>query len=148
MVKRMSKMHRTVAHVAILLFFLGVSATTLRAEEPAHRVVSLVELLTRPRDFEGEIVLVQGYLTSRMRLYLTKDHAEIADSPSSILVEATGPGLMKCADAYVAVNGVFGRRDNQYAIVKTLEISRWADPRSRGMDKAWVSICWKREAEE
>jgi hypothetical protein len=132
------------AHLAVLALFLGVPAATACAGKPDHLIVSMVDLLTRPSDFEGKIVTVQGYL-SLMRLYLTRDHAEISDSPSSIPVRGPAPELAKCSDAYVHVVGWFGLGDDGYGIVKALEVSRWADPRSRSMDKAWLSTCWKRE---
>ena len=132
------------AHVTILVLFLGVAAVTMRADEPKHRIVSLVHLLTRPSDLEGRIVLVQGYLRAGigLRLYLTKDHAKVSDSASSILVEAPGPELMQCADAYVSVNGLFGLRNDEYGIVKTLDIARWSD------GPVPLSTCWKREGKE
>lgn len=137
------------AHLAALVLLLGASLATGGAEEPEQRIVSMVQLLARPSDLEGKIVLVRGYLEAGfgMRLYLTKDHAKIADSASSIPIESPGPEMMECAGAYVAVNGVFGLRD-EYGIVKTLEVSRWVDPSDRSVDKAWVSTCWKREGEE
>jgi hypothetical protein len=142
--RHMRDVNRIAAYLAISTLFLGVSATPGPAEQQPHRIVSLVHLLTRPSDLEGEIVLVRGYLRSGfgMRLYLTKDHASIADTASSIAIEEPEPELMKCGDAYVAVNGLFGIRDGQYGIVKTLEIVRWSDGPVR------ASTCWKRKIEE
>jgi hypothetical protein len=103
----------------------------------------MVQLLSHPSEFEGKVILVKGYLKAGfgMRLYLTKEHANMADSASSIPVEAPRPELMKCADAYVAVNGVFGHRD-EYGIVKTLEGVRWSD------GSVPAATCWKRGDEE
>ena len=72
-----------------------------------------------------------------MKLYLTRDHAQIGDVASSISVEG-GEGLMRCANAYVAVSGIFGLGD-EYGIVKTLEVDRWSD------GPIGVSTCWKRK---
>lgn len=131
-----------------LVLFLVLPRPAACAGEPDHRIVSMVDLLTRPSDFEGKVVTVQGYL-SLMRLYLTRDHAEISDSPSSIPVRGPAPELAECSDAYVHVVGWFGLGDDGYGIVKALEISRWADRGSRSMGKAWLlSTCWKREGEE
>lgn len=135
------------ASLSILVILLSLAPATVRAGEPEHRIVSMLDLLTRPAEFEGKIVAVQGYLPEGMRLYLTKDHAAIADSPSSIAVEAL-PQLMGCIDAYVHVSGLFGLRNDEYGIVKVLEVSRWADPGSRSMNKPWLSTCWKRPDEE
>lgn len=134
-------------HLAVLVVALGFATTAAQAGEPDHRIVSMVDLLTRPSDFDGKIVTVQGYL-SLMRLYMTRDHAEISDAPSSIPVRGPAPELAKCSDAYVHVVGWFGLRDGEYGIVKTLEVSRWVDPQSRSVGKAWLSTCWKREGEE
>jgi hypothetical protein len=135
-----TRTRKIAAHLAVLVLLLGVSAVTEGAGEPEQRIVSMVHLLARPSDLDGKIVLVRGYLIG-MRLYLTKDHAKIADSASSIPIESPGPEMMKCGDAYVAVNGVFGLRD-EYGIVKTLEVARWSD------GPVPVSTCWKREGEE
>lgn len=138
------------ARLVVLVLFLGVATTVGSEGEPGHHIVSMVHLLSRPSDFDGKIVFVRGYLKTGFgaRLYLTNDHAKISDTASSIPVEVPAPELMECADAFVAVDGWFGLRDGEYQIVKTLEISRWVDPQSRTVDKAWVSTCWKREGEE
>ena len=141
---RPTKVTKAAAFLVILVLFLGAATVTRPADEPRHLIVSLVQLLARPSDLEGEIVLVRGYLRAGfgMRLYLTKDHANIADTASSIAVEGPEPELMKCGDAYVAVNGLFGIRDGQYGIVKTLEVVRWSDGPVR------ASTCWKRKIEK
>lgn len=55
---------------------------------------------------------------------------------------------MKRYEAYVHVSGRFDLRKDEYGIWKVLEVSRWVDPESRTLDKAWLSTCWKREGEE
>lgn len=132
-------------HVAILVLSLGAPATAYSDE--SHLIVSLVHLITRPSDYQGKIVTVQGYLSEGMRLYLTEDHARIADSPSSVAIEAL-PELMRCSEAYVHLSGRFDLRKDEYGIVKVLEVSRWVDPQNRTLDKAPLSTCWKQEAEE
>jgi hypothetical protein len=92
------------------------------------------------------IVTVQGYLLGGT-LYLTEDHARIADSPSSIAVEAR-PELMKCSEAYVHLSGRFDLRKDEYGIWKVLEASRWVDSESRTLGKAPLLPCWKREGME
>lgn len=133
--------------LAAAVLFLVLPRAAACAGEPDHRIVSMVDLLARPSDFEGKIVTVQGYL-SLMRLYLTRDHAEISDAPSSIPVRGPAPELAKCSDAYVHVVGWFGLRDGEYAIVKALEVSRWTDRKSRRMGEAPLAPCWKQEGEE
>lgn len=133
---------RIAVYLAFLVLLVAVPVGSACAGEPDQRIVSMVQLLSRPAEFEGKVVLVKGYLKAGfgMRLYLTKEHANMADSASSIPVETPGPELMKCVDSYVAVSGVFGLRD-EYGIVKTLEVVRWSD------GSVPAAACWTRDEE-
>ncbi len=53
------------------------------------RVPSMVNLIASPDSYSGSLVSVSGYLSSRpgFDLYLSKDHALMRDSASSISVE-------------------------------------------------------------
>ena len=122
-----------------ILSFIGCSPHSSNAEEPADIVVSMVALLANPAEAEGRVIQVSGYLQHDvgLKLYLTRDHAEIADAVSAIAVQMPDASVVACAGAYAMVVGKFGRSEfGGYEILETWRISRW-DPE--------LERCWTRK---
>lgn len=70
--------------------------------------VSMVELLANRKDYLTKHIVVAGYLSQGMNLYLTKDHANMHDKWSSIVIGDT-PEMeiwkSKCLNSYVEIRG-------------------------------------------
>jgi hypothetical protein len=121
-----------------VLYLTACSARPSNAEEPADVVVSMVGLLTNPEKAEGQVVQVAGYLQhdAGLQLYLTRDHAEIADAMSSIRVQMPDASIVHCAGAYAIVVGRFGRSEfGGFEILETWRVSRFEPELKR---------CWTR----
>jgi len=73
---------------------------------------SMVELLARAPDFEGELIETTGFYGGVVTgLFLTRDHAEILDFDSALHVADPSEGTMRehCVDHYVRVRGILKR---------------------------------------
>lgn len=109
------------------------------------RLVSAVDLLVAPEKHEGVVVSVKGYLSGdsgSLFLYLTRDHAEMEDIVSAIIVAdffEMGASQSDCLDKYVEVVGRFERdRGVVYAINRVERISL-VTPRRE--------LCWARKGD-
>jgi len=73
---------------------------------------SMVELLARAPDYEGELIETTGFYGGVITgLFLTRDHAEILDFDSAVHVADPTEGTMRehCVDHYVRVRGILKR---------------------------------------
>lgn len=137
-------MKRVIVSVALaIVLLLSYVPSLATADEAESRVsiVSMVQLLARPSDFDGRVVRVAGYLAVGfgLRLYLTRDHASIADSASALSVSEPTEQLARCAGAYVTVMGTArATGPNTIEFAEIRQIDRWAD------DPVRFSTCWAR----
>lgn len=98
---------------------LVACSDSVSADGPAEaigreRVVSLVELLVNPQAFEGSRINVQGFFDRKGELFITRDHAEMFDFSSAIMVEDQAPDgyvTYHCADSYARLEGTFRRKE-------------------------------------
>src|SRR5258706_10929068 len=87
----------------------------LTAERQAMRpfqAPSMVELLTRAPQDEGELIETTGFYGGVLTgLFLTRDHAEILDFDSAVHVADPTDDTMRenCADHYVRIRGILKR---------------------------------------
>jgi hypothetical protein len=100
-----------------------------------------LDLLTTPEKFEGHVVYVMGYLklSGELRIYLTRDHAEISDRRSSIVVVDTTDDasltLSTCPSNYVDVTGEFKKfPDGMFGLIDIRKVRKRID-----LGDCWVS---------
>jgi len=100
-------------------------------EQPTGYVVSIVELMTSPDRYIGKSIEVTGYLPdpeqSGHALFLSKEHAELGDSSSSVWLSdfytSDGVGLYEsCMGRFVTVQGFFGKYADQPAFLKITRV--------------------------
>ncbi|MBT8085798.1 MAG: hypothetical protein KJP16_16215 [Gammaproteobacteria bacterium] len=134
----MSPMLRRLTLLLSALAVFGCSADENRENLIA---ASAIQLIADPDKFEGQILVVHGYLQNKptLRLFVSKDHALGLDIPSSIIVSDDtvdgGLTLSNCDDNYVQITGRFDR----------LEGVAWALKRVQSvMLTSGSSICWER----
>ena len=95
----------------IIIFSCLVITTSVYASGTPV-VISLIHLLVFPDKFEGMNIRVSGYLQrdTGLKLYLTKEHADANDTPSSILLSDTNKGDISkstCLSSFVTLEGKF-----------------------------------------
>jgi hypothetical protein len=75
--------------------------------------VSIVELITHPERHENSVIHVSGYLGKlAAHLYLTKDLADMGDTPSAIRIVAPEREWLiesQCAGSYADLEGLFSK---------------------------------------
>ena len=123
--------------------------TTVRC--PSIFLVSMLDLLNRPDEYEGECVLVRGYYEYGM-LFLTREHAMIGlfELSLDIVAENDDPGEIQlaCPAQYVTVVGrlsklpAAGRQAAQWVLNELEEVS-WFD---QGDEENYPlsRVCWSR----
>lgn len=90
-------------------FVLLAISSCASAEEVNLGSVSMVQLIVTPERFVGARLKVPGYLRGG-QLFLTRDHAELRDDSSSIVLTADflpADGKSPCGNALVWVMGKF-----------------------------------------
>lgn len=120
----------------------AISAPSAENLEPSAErkiyAVSMVSLLATPRKFEGKTIRVGGYLrfTGSLRLFLSREHADMSDALSSVVVvDSTDGGkiIRSCSDKYAYVEGEF-RRD---------KLGAWSITGTRSVhDVDNMQYCW------
>lgn len=88
----MSKKH---LRLLSFLFFLQIGHGCITGEEKPE-MVSLVRVMASPNLFDGKMILTIGYMISEfenMALYLSKEHANVGDTLSSVAL----PGSLEDA---------------------------------------------------
>lgn len=127
------------ALVAVLL--LTPVGSPLAVERDEVYYAPLLGLLTTPERFEGRALRVMGFLkfNGELRIYLTRDHAEISDRQSSIVVVDTTDDASltesTCPSNYVSVTGEFKRfPDGSFGLINIREVVNRSD-----LDACWVT---------
>lgn len=100
---------------AVLVVAL-VAYVLMHLHGPRSLYVSMPQLLVEPREYEGDRVIVHGFLRDQdglLRLFTGRDNALIRDNASSLVlgVILNDRSLILsrgCNDAYVEVIGTFG----------------------------------------
>lgn len=137
------KRRRRNRHLAMLLVMMLLAApgAPLAVERGEAYSVSLLDLLTKPEKFEGHAVYVMGFLkfSGELRIYLTRDHAEISDRRSSIVVVDTTDDASltrsKCASNYVDVTGEFKKfPDGMFGLIGIRKVRNRID-----LEDCWVA---------
>lgn len=118
------------------MFLVPSSAGSEEKRDPGF-YVSLLQLLTNPDRFAGQVVIVTGYLdyVGHPRLYLTRDHALVMDHQTSIMVSyITDVTQDACMKHYVRVKGTFKRLDEySYGLIDVESIR----------DQEKFKTCWR-----
>lgn len=122
----MGQLGRMYRRLLAVLLAAG-SCAACAARGPA--VPSLVQLLTDPGAFEGQEVVVHGYLasTTDSALFLTEEHARMFDHASSISVlDTTEDGYITqtCDGFHALVEGTLRKRSDAPLVVGPSGISR------------------------
>jgi hypothetical protein len=127
--------------LAVLIVSLATSCSGGDTDNGAVPV-SVVRLLTDPKEFSGKQIEVTGYLQKNptLRLFLSKDHGAARDIQSSVIVsdDSTGGSLTQsgCLNQYVQVTGTFDLlMGAAWAIVNVEDV----------MHVETVETCWKRQ---
>jgi len=108
-----SKRNFTLGLVQMVLVACSDSVSADRAAIGRERRVSLVELIVNPQALEGSRVKVQGFLDRKGELFVTRDHAEMFDFSSAIMIEDQTPDgyiTYHCSDSYALLEGTFRRQ--------------------------------------
>ena len=117
-------------HLIIILIIFGLGCVSCATQKPDINetyVVSMVNLITNPKKFEGYIISVIGYksITQHNNLFLTKDHAEAHDSSNSINFWSSEEGFYKnCEDRYVRITGRFVLNEGGFFNVENISSIR------------------------
>jgi hypothetical protein len=139
----MSGWVRVIALIATGLFLVGCG------ERSAP--VSIVHLLTNPREYRGDRVIVSGFLREHsgfLHLYLTEEYALMFSEASSILVHDASQdrSLIKnsaCNEGYVEIIGTFGviEHVDLFGIMKVERVTRFDFSKTEKRRKT----CWQAE---
>jgi hypothetical protein len=136
-------------HIILVAFVDSVSAKQPAEAIARERLSSLVELIVNPQAFEGSKVIVQGFFDRKGKLFITRDHAQMFDFSSSIMVaDPTPDGYItyNCADAYARLEGTFRRQagpsgrgtdSNSFVIAELTRVLTLRD--------GVLQICWPLE---
>ena len=105
----------------IFKFFLTLVSMCLSFNSNAYWGLSFVNLLAEPKKYENKSIAVMGYVKFLpiTKIFLSKDHAILSDTPSSIIVEdMTQKGDMgvTCKEDYVIVYGRWTKLGGSYGI--------------------------------
>lgn len=124
--------HRTARRAflacALLVLLWPLISLSNESREDVY-YVPLVGLLTNPERFDGSLVRAMGFLKydGQLRLYLTRDHAEIGDRQSSVVVVDTTDDASltesSCALKYVSVTARFRRfPDRSFGLIDVHDV--------------------------
>ncbi|WP_444904606.1 hypothetical protein ACJJIU_06955 [Microbulbifer sp. CnH-101-E] len=98
-----------------IVLILAIAAALLVAcdEGDSVKLVSMSALLSFPEEFDGDKVVVVGYLGRGADLYLTEEHSRIDDRSSALLLNLEGESRAEiikssCKGKFVEVVGNFG----------------------------------------
>jgi len=126
--------------VLIITTVLVPIQSPLAGESEEVYSVSLLRVLTTPETFEGHVLRVMGFLKyeGELRLYVTRDHAEIGDRRSStVVVDTTVDASLTestCPMNYVSVTGTFRKfPDGSFGLIDIREVVNRND-----LEKCWA----------
>lgn len=136
-----SKLIKRRSSIRFAVLFAALIFSSPCIADTSAKPVSLIELLTFPDRYVGDVIVVKGYLDvhAGLQLFLTKEHAEMRDYVSSIIISDTDNGDIvksKCIGSYAEVKGTV---DLQMGIVLILSnVTKIINPST-------AVTCWRKQ---
>jgi hypothetical protein len=118
---------RAVGFAITLLFCLSYPLT---AVEPSPQMVSIIQLIANPKDYDGKVVMITGFLTLEFEetvIYLHRDDSELGNIVNGVWVEVTDDFRKRRSEInnkYVSLVGRFDFRDKEGFGIRSASIGK------------------------